>query len=351
MRSTRPHLPVMIITAILLALVPGRSHGDSPPQQTVAHWNGTCVESDHWTYDTENLVKQTLPNELIAGSAHINALRANATIIRQDSWYYHNHPEGPPGTTIPFCAGVSYQYDWRDSKMEFHVGTGYSTTNAATNDTWGYGWYSNTTSANNLTFDPWGNLMQDETVALAEQGYGWVSIVGSDSYPPGQFGENSPPETGTNDLAPLTFVCLYNDGTCDSDGDGYGDTRDATIGTSPVGRCGVGALPEPSTKWPSDLRSGSGTAAPSTDRVTIQDFNSFIVPLRPDGSRNKFDHTVPDPLDPNIRRWDLVPGGGPTINIADVNAIYTSVTGYPPMFDAAWAGSGIPCSAHPVYGD
>jgi hypothetical protein len=80
------------------------------------------------------------------------------------------------------------------------------------------------------------------------------------------------------------------------------------------------------TGWPADLAS-------EDNKLNIVDITSFILPLRADGTFNKIGHTVPDPNDPTIARWDLDPNN--VINIADLNALNPSVdapTSRPPMF-------------------
>jgi hypothetical protein len=105
------------------------------------------------------------------------------------------------------------------------------------------------------------------------------------------------------------------------------------IGTVPADPCGGDA-------WPADL-------AGNDNALNIGDINSFLFPLRGDGSFNKFGHPVPDPQDINIARWNLTLGGD--INIGDLNALNPAViaaTSRPPMFGGqpaffANAGSGI----------
>jgi CSLREA domain-containing protein len=111
--------------------------------------------------------------------------------------------------------------------------------------------------------------------------------------------------------------------TSDDDGDGFTYSAEGSIGTNPADPCGSNA-------WPADL---SGT----DNRLNIADFNSFIFPLRPNGSFNKISHPVPDPDDGNIARWNLdqAGGGAAAITIADLNALNPAVnapTSRPPMF-------------------
>jgi hypothetical protein len=110
----------------------------------------------------------------------------------------------------------------------------------------------------------------------------------------------------------------------DCDGDGYTDTDEFSIGTSPLERCGVGVGPDPSTAWPSDFISGSIPI--STDRITIGDLVSFIAPVRYFGTDTG--------TNPGDERWDLQPGPGlllTDININDLAAMIAGTTGNPPM--------------------
>jgi hypothetical protein len=136
----------------------------------------------------------------------------------------------------------------------------------------------------------------------------------------------------TDDVA-LTFEdydgILDGDGCHDSpgddrDGDGFTDEAEILkIGTRADDPCGSDA-------WPADL-------AGNDNRLNIGDFNSFLFPLRGDGSFNKFGHPVPDPNDASIARWNLESAGpgATTINIGDLNALNPAViapTARPPMF-------------------
>ena len=125
-------------------------------------------------------------------------------------------------------------------------------------------------------------------------------------------------------------------GAFDCDGDGWsGDHEALILGAGTAGDqdpCG-------SNGWPADLVGTNNT-------LNIGDFNSFVNPLRPDGSFNKFDHPIPDPDDLTIARWDLLPDS--VISVGDINALNPAVvasTARPPMFGGlpaffANAGSG-----------
>ena len=132
----------------------------------------------------------------------------------------------------------------------------------------------------------------------------------------------------TSDDVVLTFEdydgILDADGCHDSpgddrDGDGYTDELEALhVGTNAAKSCGFDG-------WPSDLNGDNASG--------IGDWNSFIFPARPDGSFNKFGHSVPDLDDPNLVRWDLRDDN--VIAIADLNAMSPAVavpTARPPMF-------------------
>jgi len=113
------------------------------------------------------------------------------------------------------------------------------------------------------------------------------------------------------------------DFTDDEDFDGYRDVIELHIGTGVYDPCG-------NNGWPADLQ--------PSNSLNIGDINSFLAPTRPDGSFNKFGHTVPDPLDPDLVRWDFDASNG--INIADMNALNPAVnapTARPPMLGGAQA--------------
>jgi titin len=109
----------------------------------------------------------------------------------------------------------------------------------------------------------------------------------------------------------------------DDDDDGYHDTAEASIGTSPRDPCG-------NDGWPADLNESLGP--PSTfNRLSLADITSFTAPLRRLGT---------SPGDTFFdARWDLVPGSffGEFINIQDITAVFGGDTGFPPMFASARA--------------
>jgi hypothetical protein len=104
----------------------------------------------------------------------------------------------------------------------------------------------------------------------------------------------------------------------DSDGDGYNDDDEHSTGTDPGGPCGRNG-------WPSDLVPGG--YQPNT--INTQDMASFVAPVM---------RLNTSPGDPNFdARWDLIPGTtfGDWINIQDLAALKSGVTGYPPMLNGA----------------
>ena len=114
----------------------------------------------------------------------------------------------------------------------------------------------------------------------------------------------------------------------DDDSDGFSDVIEQHIGTDQLDKCANTATPndEANDRWGADF----------DDNKTrnIADMGSFLFPLRPDGTFNKFGHTVPDGADPALVRWDI-DLSSPAINIADLNSINPAVnspTARPPMF-------------------
>ena len=126
-----------------------------------------------------------------------------------------------------------------------------------------------------------------------------------------------------NQAVPVTAilqakVAANTDCPADLDGDGFTDAAEGAIGTGALDPCG-------NNGWPADLQ--------ANNKLDIADFNSFLLPLRGDGSFNKIGHPVPDPQDANIARWNLQVDG--TINVGDLNALNPGVdaaTSRPPMF-------------------
>lgn len=130
--------------------------------------------------------------------------------------------------------------------------------------------------------------------------------------------------------------------TYDCDGDGwtgaqerliYNNAPSTTKDQDPCG--GYSGAPSVNDGWPADLVDSPPN--PNVSELNIADFNSFVFPLRPNGSFNYFGHPVPDPNITGEERWNLDtagPGAG-QINIADLNALNPGVnapTSRPPMF-------------------
>jgi hypothetical protein len=137
---------------------------------------------------------------------------------------------------------------------------------------------------------------------------------------------------GTADDVPGAFV--YSQVDCgvvagpypasDLDGDGFTAAGEAAVGTGELDPCGHDG-------WPADLDPNNA--------LDIGDFNSFVFPLRGDGTFAKFGHTLPDPDDPDLARWELDPDS--IIDISDLNSLNPAVlagTARPPMFggQVAW---------------
>ena len=105
----------------------------------------------------------------------------------------------------------------------------------------------------------------------------------------------------------------------DCDGDGFAGSAETNITTSDQDPCGANG-------WPAEL-------AGDDNLLSIVDFNSFLYPLRGDGSFHKLGHSVPDAQDASISHWNLEPNG--LISIGDLNALNPGViapTSHPPMF-------------------
>ena len=102
----------------------------------------------------------------------------------------------------------------------------------------------------------------------------------------------------------------------DEDNDGYADTEESWPGTDAHLPCGNGG-------WPADLF----TAAPSTNRLTLQDVTSFTSP-----PPSKFNSIPPGP--PYNARWNLWSVGPSTnkIDLQDITALVTGSRDKPPMF-------------------
>jgi hypothetical protein len=140
----------------------------------------------------------------------------------------------------------------------------------------------------------------------------------------------------------------------DCDGDGYRGSAEAHIATYLPGPPTDGdqktcqeydtAFPntaphvKPSKRWPADL---AGVTTFSLNKINVQDISSFVSPIR---YMNQDVGT-----DPGDVRFDLVPGTtfGFDINIADLAAITSGASGFPPMLGGARAFNGPVCPYAP----
>jgi len=151
-------------------------------------------------------------------------------------------------------------------------------------------------------------------------------------------------------VGPAESDCADTVEPLDDDGDGRvndGCAQVATIsegafniGTGTLAACAAGAGPDPSTGWPSDFVSGQ--VPDSTDKVTISDLSSYVVPAR-------LLDTSPGDTE-FAARWDIVPGRGEFgvfadwIAIDDLTALIVGSTGMPPMLGGARALDGPACT-------
>ncbi|MDO8615360.1 MAG: cohesin domain-containing protein [Dehalococcoidia bacterium] len=136
-----------------------------------------------------------------------------------------------------------------------------------------------------------------------------------------------PPPPGGIDPGRTWGDTLGNACDTDDDNDGFSDTLEQHIGTDQADWCANSSTPnnEADDRWGADFD--------DNQVLGIGDFNGFVFPLRPDGSFAKFGHSIPDPQDPNLVRYDIDPNS--TIGIGDLNAInpaVTASTSRPPMF-------------------
>ena len=125
---------------------------------------------------------------------------------------------------------------------------------------------------------------------------------------------------------------------CDSedDGDGFSDTAEAWVGTNSLDNCGSHTTTPPiySQAWPADLYSAASFDQ-TTDRITIQDLNSYLSPRR----------LNTNPGDPNYnKRWDLFPGPGIFSNDINIQDLSLLLTLRPDMFGGAYAFGGPFCT-------
>jgi hypothetical protein len=118
----------------------------------------------------------------------------------------------------------------------------------------------------------------------------------------------------------------------DCDGDGFTGSTEANVFPSVMLRdqdpCGTDA-------WPADFVSGGIFG--STNKVLIDDLNTFLAPRRLDTNPGDTNYDV---------RWDLSPGSGifeSVVNISDWNALLGGASAFPPMLGGARALGGPEC--------
>jgi hypothetical protein len=122
----------------------------------------------------------------------------------------------------------------------------------------------------------------------------------------------------------------------DDDGDGSLDTAEAWVATNSLDNCGSHTTTPPiySQAWPADLYSAASFDQ-TTDRITIQDLNSYLSPRR----------LNTNPGDPNYsKRWDLFPGPGIFSNDINIQDLSLLLTLRPDMFGGAYAFNGPTCT-------
>lgn len=167
------------VSPFLQAAQPAAATGNGP-WIIVTHWDATqqCITGLKGSDWLENVDKDTLPNEWF-GSDPGEALKAGATIIREDGNYFHF--TGSDNSSLYFCPGVTpFSYDFRDSRMNYVPGGGGNRTlrsDAAVDETNGIGW----TDYGNYVYLPFLACLQTQTDTLANGNWPWFQIVGDPS--------------------------------------------------------------------------------------------------------------------------------------------------------------------------
>jgi len=222
--TLRRSVVAVAAAVIMAALIRGSANPRAAfafgPSVTVAEWNVNCIGANHWTYQIEDLVKQTLPQEWgghdIPGHP-LAAFRAGASIIRQDYWYFYHHPD----TGQPYCPNVTpYPYNVNTLQLAFVNGDAAFATAQATDETITKGWAPFGSGSADDMFLSFRAGLQTDTWLEGET-YAWKPIAGSGAYPPGEYAPGSNPDNHPNDIGvitPLGSACLY-DCTLDYDGD------------------------------------------------------------------------------------------------------------------------------------
>lgn len=168
---------VLVVGLILAGVAIGeqRAAAATGPTIVVVHWDvvGQCISGLKGSNYLENVDKDTLPNEWY-GTDPLEALKAGASIIRTDAYWFHVTPESDPA---PWCAGVTpFTYDFRDSRMNYVPGGGGNRTansDLAVDATNATGWRD----AAALVFLQFNSCLQNGTVGLANFGWTWDQIV------------------------------------------------------------------------------------------------------------------------------------------------------------------------------
>jgi hypothetical protein len=177
---------MLALVLLLISAQPANATGNGP-WIIVTHWDysGGCIsglEGQDWL---ENVTSDTLVLEWY-GTDPGEALKAGATIIREDGNYFHF--TGIDYSASLFCVGVTpFSYDFRDSRMYYvpgGLGRHTTTSNAAVSETNGIGW----TDWGNYVYLEFLSCTQNQTVTLANGNWPWFQIVGDSTggvYAPG----------------------------------------------------------------------------------------------------------------------------------------------------------------------
>lgn len=113
----------------------------------------------------------------------------------------------------------------------------------------------------------------------------------------------------------------------DTDGDGFYDYIEKYLGTNPNSACGPTTITGPSTVWPADVYTKSGTFGAGVNKINLQDITDFTAPIR------RLDTKTGDAN--FLQRYDLNADGA--INNTDIGIINNL---YPPMFKGLRAFNG-----------
>jgi hypothetical protein len=179
---------VIACTLLILALSarPASAVGNGP-WIIVTHWDSVnqCINGLEGSDWLENVTGDTLVLEWF-GTDPGEALKAGATIIREDGNYFHF--TGSDNFPLLFCPGVTaFSYDFRDSRMRYipgGLGRHTPRSDAAVSETNGIGW----TDWGNYVYLDFLDCTQNQTVTLANGGWPWFQIVGDNAggvYAPG----------------------------------------------------------------------------------------------------------------------------------------------------------------------